>query len=63
MTGVARARDLLLTGRVLSADEAERWGSGDQVVADDDLYPATAAAVRELLRAGPDATVHVRRDR
>lgn len=61
MVGVARARDLLLTGRVLRADEAERWGLVSRVVAHDDLYPATAGAVRELLRAGPDAVVHVRR--
>lgn len=46
--GAARARDLLLTGRWLSAEEAERFGLVSRVVGDGDLGAAADALAGEL---------------
>ncbi len=46
--GEARARELLLSGRVLPARDAERLGLVDRVVPADELKDAVAAAVAEF---------------
>ena len=46
--GEARARELLLSGRVLPARDAERLGLVDRVVPADELQDAVAAAVAEF---------------
>lgn len=50
--GDRRARELMLTNRVLSAEEALDWGIVNQVVEPDDVL-ATAQAMAAKLAAGP----------
>ena len=50
--GDRRARELMLTNRVLSAAEAESWGLVNQVVPEDQLTEATSALV-SMMTAGP----------
>jgi enoyl-CoA hydratase len=61
LVGVARARDLLLSARTLSAAEAEAWGLITRVVAHETLYEQTVQAVIELGRASPNSRLDVRR--
>ncbi len=49
--GVRRALDLVLTNRVLSAEEAESWGLINRVVADDEV-DAAAIDMAKLLANG-----------
>ena len=50
--GQGRAADLLYTGRTMSAEEGERWGYYNRLVAPDQLE-AEAMALAERLAAGP----------
>jgi 2-(1,2-epoxy-1,2-dihydrophenyl)acetyl-CoA isomerase len=50
--GYKRAMELLLTNRVLKADEALSWGIVNQVVADDEVV-GTASALASRLASGP----------
>ena len=50
--GYKRAMELLLTNRVLKADEALSWGIVNQVVADDEVV-STASALASRLASGP----------
>lgn len=59
--GIAVARDLLLSGRVLDAAEAQRVGLISRVVAHDQLGPAAAEAADQVLRSAPEARAHVKR--
>ena len=52
LVGVRRARELMITNRVLSAGEAEQWGLVNQVVANDEVL-ATAMAQATKLAKGP----------
>jgi len=58
--GVAHARDMLMTGRRVSADEACRIGLIARVVPHDDLRQAALEAAGGLLRAAPDARSRVK---
>jgi enoyl-CoA hydratase len=58
--GVAYARDLLMTGRRIRADEASRIGLVSRVVPHDNLRQAALAAVGDLVRAAPDARSRVK---
>lgn len=49
MVGEKRARELMLTGRLLSAEEAERFGLINRVVPDDEVESRTFDLVREIL--------------
>src|SRR6478609_8911665 len=53
--GIALARDMLFTGRRLTAHEAERHGLVARVVPHDQLVPTTESVVRDLLLAAPRA--------
>lgn len=52
LVGVRRARELMITNRVLSAEEAEQWGLVNQVVEDEEVL-ATATAQAARLAKGP----------
>jgi enoyl-CoA hydratase/carnithine racemase len=50
LVGPAKAKDLVLTGRQLAADEALRIGLVDEVVPPDELHPRALALAAELAR-------------
>src|SRR4051794_39290483 len=52
LIGVSRAKDIVLTGRQVAADEALRIGLIDEVVAPDELHDRALARAAELAR-GP----------
>ena len=54
--GMAAARDLLLTGRAVDADEALRLGLVSAVFEPGELYDAALAAAARIAGAGPIAT-------
>jgi 2-oxoglutaroyl-CoA hydrolase len=53
LVGLARAKDMVLRGRRVGADEALSWGLVTQVVARARLDEATAALAAELAAAAP----------
>lgn len=53
--GEKRARDLLLTGRVFSAEEALRYGLVTEIVAADQLMARTHALAAELMQNSPNS--------
>ena len=53
VVGVGRAKEMIMTGRVITAAEAERFGLANRVAADVDA--ATAELVGELLACAPIA--------
>jgi len=52
LIGQGRASELLFTGRVMTADEGERWGFHNRLVAPEDLAD-TALSVARDLASGP----------
>jgi enoyl-CoA hydratase/carnithine racemase len=59
--GPARARDMLLTGRKVSAVEAEQWGLVARVVPHDELIPVATDALAWCCRTAPQARAVVKR--
>lgn len=59
--GIARARDMLLTGRVVTAEEAERWGMFTRVVPDDQVRAAAEEIAIQISRTAPQARLQVKR--
>ncbi|MBI4567375.1 MAG: enoyl-CoA hydratase/isomerase family protein [Planctomycetes bacterium] len=55
LVGRGRALELLLTGDMVSADEAFRLGLVNHVVPHDELLPATEGIVRKIMSKGPIA--------
>jgi len=53
LAGMGRAKELILTGRTFKADDAERWGIVNRVVAADELDAALAEFAAELAEAAP----------
>ncbi len=53
--GISKAREMLLTGRPMSAAEAVRTGLVSAVVPDDQLEAHGASLVEDMLKAAPDA--------
>ncbi|MDI3298105.1 MAG: enoyl-CoA hydratase/isomerase family protein [Bacillota bacterium] len=51
--GPARAKELLLTGRLLPADEALAWGLLSRLVPEEELEAALASLLGELARLSP----------
>lgn len=59
--GVARARDLLLSARTLTAREAFDMGLVSRIVPHEDLEAEARKAAKEVLRSAPEARAHVKR--
>lgn len=53
--GERRAKELILTGRVFRAEEAQRWGLVLDVVAPDALFEHALATARQIAANGPVA--------
>jgi 2-(1,2-epoxy-1,2-dihydrophenyl)acetyl-CoA isomerase len=51
LVGLARAREIVLLGRQIDADTAERWELVHRVVPDDELESASEELIRELAAA------------
>ncbi len=52
--GAARARQIILTDRVINAEEAQQWGLLSEIVADDEVESAARTAA-ETIASGPRA--------
>ena len=61
VVGLARARELILTGRILDADEAERIGLVNQVVPAGEALAAARAIGEEIAERGPLAVREAKR--
>jgi len=59
--GPARARDMLLTGRTVTAAEAGAWGLVARVVPHDDVLSEATDALAWCCRSAPDARLAVTR--
>ena len=57
MVGEKQARDLLLTGRIFSAEEAFRLGMVTEIVAPDQLLPRVQQVCETLLQNSPSSLV------
>ncbi len=53
LIGIGRAKELSFTGNYLSAEQAERWGLVNRVVAPEELLPACEALARDMLSCDP----------
>jgi enoyl-CoA hydratase len=52
--GINRARELSLTGRYFSAQEAKDWGLVNEVLPDEELMPAALNAAERIAEGMPD---------
>ncbi len=59
--GPARARDMLMTGRVVTAAEGLEWGIVSRVVAHDDLLTEARSALEMCARTAPGARLTVKK--
>jgi enoyl-CoA hydratase len=61
LVGPSRAKDLILTGRYVAADEARSIGLVDRVVPDAEVYDAALALARQLAAGAPLALAAAKR--
>lgn len=61
MIGPARARELIITGRLLRAEEALAWGLVSRVVADGELVGAAVELARDVVKKSPLALANAKR--
>lgn len=60
MIGRARAAELVLSGRFLSASEAVEWGIASRMVADEDLFGAGLEFARQVADKSPLAVANAK---
>lgn len=60
LVGPARAKDILLTGRKITAEEAHRIGLADMLVKQDELMDKTMELVKELLTKDPTILIRTK---
>lgn len=60
MVGPARARELIVTGRTLRADEALSWGLVSRVVPDGELVTAASELARDVSKKSPLALANAK---
>ena len=53
LIGIGRAKELSFTGNYIGADQAERWGLVNRVVAAEDLLPTCLALARDMASCVP----------
>ncbi len=53
LIGIGRAKELSFTGNYLSAEQAERWGLVNRVVAPEALLPTCKALAKDMLSCEP----------
>jgi len=61
VVGLGRAKELVMTGRMIDGIEAERIGLVNRVAPAEELDDATTALVSELLACAPVAVAHAKR--
>ena len=61
LIGAARAKELMVTGRQVGADEALRLGLADEVVAPEELHPRALALAQAVARGALAAQAAVKR--
>jgi enoyl-CoA hydratase len=61
LVGPVRTRDLMFTGRRLTADEALGWGLVSRVVAHDELIKTATGALTEIVQTAPEARRDIKR--
>jgi len=54
LIGIGRAKEISLTGNYIDADQAERWGLVNRVVAPEELMPACRALAADMAGCEPD---------
>jgi enoyl-CoA hydratase len=52
--GIYRAKELSLTGNFIGAEQAERWGLVNRVVAPEELLPACRALAEDMMSCEPE---------
>jgi enoyl-CoA hydratase/carnithine racemase len=61
LVGPSRAKDMILTGRYVGAEEARSFGLADRVVADDAVYDEALALARQFATGAPLALAAAKR--
>lgn len=61
LIGPARAKEAIMTGRMITADEAERWGMVNAVVGRDELRATGVALAAEIALSAPLAVAYAKR--
>ncbi len=59
--GEKRARDLLLTGRLIAAEQALAWGMISEIAPPENLLPRARALAQELARNSPASLANTKR--